>query len=57
MGDGSKAFGDFSSRERRAVARQVQIEAGAFGILKALNDAFINPLLISRGAGPIALGI
>jgi MFS family permease len=39
------------------VARQVQIEAGAFGILKALNDAFINPLLISRGAGPLALGL
>jgi MFS family permease len=39
------------------IARQVQVEGGAFGILKSLNDAFVNPLLISRGAGPIALGI
>jgi MFS family permease len=45
------------SRERRTVARQVQIEGGAFGILKSLNDAFVNPLLISRGAGPLALGV
>lgn len=47
----------FPNRERRALARQVQIEAGAWGILKTLNDAFINPLLIARGAGPLALGI
>ncbi|MCC6791915.1 MAG: hypothetical protein IT336_09525 [Thermomicrobiales bacterium] len=45
------------NRERRALARQVQIEAGAWGILKTLNDAFVNPLLIARGAGPLALGI
>lgn len=43
--------------ERRALARAVRLEAGAWGILKALNDAFINPLLISREAGAIALGI
>jgi MFS family permease len=49
--------GDLSSRERRGLARQVQIEAGAFGVLKALNDAFISPLLIARGAGPLALGL
>lgn len=51
------AASDFSSRERRRIARDVQIEAGAFGVLKALNDTFVNPLLISRGAGPLALGI
>jgi MFS family permease len=45
------------NRERRLLARQVQVEAGAWGILKTLNDAFINPLLISRGAGPLALGL
>ncbi len=46
-----------TNRERRGLARQVQIEAGAWGIMKALSDAFINPLLISRGAGPLALGL
>jgi MFS family permease len=44
-------------RGRRQLARFVQIEAGAYGILKSLNDAFVSPLLISRGAGSIALGI
>lgn len=48
---------DSSARELRTLARQVQFEAGAFGILKALNDAFISPLLISRGAGSLALGL
>jgi MFS family permease len=48
---------DGSIRDRRKLARLVQTEAGAWGIMKALNDAFINPLLISRGAGPVALGI
>lgn len=57
MHKGRGAVSDFSSRERRALARNVQVEAGAYGILKALNDAFINPLLISRGAGPLALGL
>jgi MFS family permease len=45
------------NRERRALAKQVQVEAGAWGILKTLNDAFVNPLLIARGAGPLALGL
>jgi MFS family permease len=35
----------------------VQIEAGAWGTLSAINTAFISPLLISRGAGSVALGI
>jgi MFS family permease len=48
---------DGATRSRRRLARLVQVEAGAFGILKSLNDAFVNPLLIQRGAGPIALGI
>src|SRR3954464_11204682 len=42
---------------RRKMARQVQVEAGPYGILKSLNDAFVSPLLISRGAGPLALGV
>lgn len=42
---------------RRGIARDVQIEAGAWGIMKALSDSVINPLLISSGAGPLALGI
>ena len=46
-----------TNRERRGLARQVRIEAGAWGIMKALSDAFVSPLLISRGAGPLALGI
>lgn len=43
--------------ERERVRRSVQIEAGAWGILKATNDAFINPLLLTSGAGALALGI
>lgn len=35
----------------------VQTEAGAWGILSAVNNAFVSPLLISRGAGSVALGI
>ena len=45
------------SRDFRLLRRLVQTEAGAWGILSAINNAFINPLLISRGAGSIALGI
>jgi MFS family permease len=44
-------------RDFRLLRRLVQTEAGAWGILSAINNAFVNPLLISRGAGPIALGI
>ncbi|MGI8475621.1 MAG: MFS transporter [Thermomicrobiales bacterium] len=35
----------------------MQFEAGAWGILKAVNDAFVNPLLLLGGAGSLALGI
>src|SRR5262245_53516505 len=44
-------------RDFRHLARMVQTEAGAWGVLSAINNSFINPLLISRGAGAIALGI
>ena len=57
MPSGDHSSRETSPRERRSLARLVQIEAGGWGIMKALNDAFINPLLISRGAGPLALGI
>lgn len=39
------------------MARPVQVEAGAWGIQKAINDAFINPLLLVSGAGSLAIGI
>src|SRR6188472_4300276 len=35
----------------------VRIEAGGWGMMNAIHNAFVNPLLIDRGAGPIALGI
>jgi MFS family permease len=44
-------------RDVRRLRRSVQIEAAAWGVLSAINSAFVNPLLISRGAGSIALGI
>ncbi|HEY7033440.1 MAG TPA: MFS transporter [Thermomicrobiales bacterium] len=44
-------------RNFRHLRRMVQTEAGAWGVLSAINNSFINPLLISRGAGAIALGI
>ena len=48
-------------RERRERLRSVQGlvrgEAVAWGMLTALHNAFINPVLIGRGAGPLALGI
>lgn len=54
---GNRAVRVASARGRRRLARNVQVEAGAYGILKSLNDAFVSPLLISRGAGSLALGI
>lgn len=42
---------------RSSIRRIVQGEAGAWGVLTAVNNAFIQPLLISRGAGQILLGI
>jgi hypothetical protein len=44
-------------RDFRLLRRLVQTDAGAWGVLSAINNAFVNPLLISRGAGSIALGI
>jgi len=35
----------------------VQTEAGTWGVRSTINTAFLNPLLISRGAGSIALGV
>src|SRR6476469_2373433 len=35
----------------------VRIEASGWGMMNAIHNAFVNPLLIDRGAGPIALGI
>jgi MFS family permease len=48
---------DEPGRQSRELARPVQIEAGAWGIMKAINDAFINPLLLVSGAGSLAIGI
>ena len=42
---------------RSQLRRMVQREAGAWGIMKVVNDAFIQPLLIAFGASQIALGI
>lgn len=42
---------------RSQVRRIVQTEAGAWGVLTSINNAFIQPLLISRGASQLALGL
>ena len=42
---------------RSSIRRIVRAEAGAWGVLTSINTAFIQPLLISRGAGQIALGL
>jgi MFS family permease len=43
---------------RRSVNRKpVQFEASGFGMMNAIHNAFINPLLVDRGASPIALGV
>jgi MFS family permease len=44
-------------RDYRHLKRTVQTEAGSWGIFSATYNAFINPLLISRDAGALALGI
>lgn len=46
-----------SQRDRRAVRQRVQLEAGAWGTMSAIHSAFVNPMLVDRGAGPVALGI
>ena len=42
---------------RSSLRRIVQAEAGAWGVMTSVNNAFIQPLLISRGAGQLALGL
>jgi hypothetical protein len=41
----------------RELRKRVQIEAASWGILSSINGSLISPLLVSRGAGPVALGI
>jgi MFS family permease len=54
---GENSVTDEPGRQSRELARPVQVEAGAWGIMKAINDAFINPLLLVSGAGSLAIGI
>ena len=42
---------------RSTVRRFVQGEAGAWGVMTSINNAFIQPLLIASGAGQLALGL
>lgn len=44
-------------QDTQAIRRRVQAEAGAWGVLGALHTAFVGTLLLSRGAGPLALGV
>ena len=37
--------------------RQVRAEAGAWGVMRSIHDAFIQPLLIATGAGQLLLGV
>jgi MFS family permease len=37
--------------------RRVQAEAASYGVMNAINNAFITPLLVSRGAGALVLAI
>jgi MFS family permease len=41
----------------RELRQRVQIEAASWGILSSINGSLVSPLLVSRGAGPVALGI
>jgi MFS family permease len=45
-----------TGRNSREVRRRVQLEAAGSGVMGAINNAFISPLLVSRGAGAGALG-
>ena len=42
---------------RNQIRRIVQTEAGAWGVMATINAAFIQPLLIARGASQIVLGL
>jgi MFS family permease len=46
-----------AQRDFRAIRRRMQIEAGAWGALVALNAAFVSLLLITRGGEALALAI
>ncbi len=46
-----------SARNVRELRKIIQIEAACWGILSAINGSLINPLLISRGASALALGV
>ncbi|HYP59384.1 MAG TPA: MFS transporter [Thermomicrobiales bacterium] len=46
-----------TSTPRSQLRRIVQTEAGGWGVLTVVNSAFIQPLLIARGAGQLALGL
>ena len=35
----------------------MRLEASAWGVMTSVHNAFVNPLLLSRGAGPLALGV
>ncbi len=41
----------------RELRHRVQVEAASWGILTSVNATFVTPLLVSRGAGAVALGI
>jgi hypothetical protein len=41
----------------RELRRRVQVGAASWGILSSINSSLVSPLLVSRGAGPFALGI
>ena len=55
--DLSTLTSDEQHLRRSANRNPVRIEAGGWGMMNAIHNAFVNPLLIDRGAGPIALGI
>ena len=42
---------------RRPVERRVRAEAGAWGVMRSIHDAFIQPLLIASGASQLLLGV
>jgi MFS family permease len=41
----------------KELRQRVQVEAASWGILTSINSTFVSPLLVSRGAGALALGI
>jgi hypothetical protein len=41
----------------KELRQRVQVEAASWGVLSSINGTFVSPLLVSRGAGALALGI